>query len=88
MEKSEEKAAHSPAQAQAPYTAFSKSRKWYLTGLLGYLTLASSLTATIYFPLIPLLSQQYVVSIPGHQPHYHSLRRLQRDSAVLLLTAV
>lgn len=46
-----------------PYTVFTTIQRRYLTYLLGYLTLASSLTATIYFPLIDLLSQQYDVSI-------------------------
>ncbi|KAL4751311.1 major facilitator superfamily domain-containing protein [Aspergillus terricola var. indicus] len=45
-----------------PYTTFSQNQKHYFTYLLGYLTLASSLTATIYFPLIDLLSYQYNVS--------------------------
>ncbi|KAL4885289.1 major facilitator superfamily domain-containing protein [Aspergillus karnatakaensis] len=44
------------------YTTFSHNQKYYFTYLLGYLTLASSLTATIYFPLIDLLSHQYNVS--------------------------
>ncbi|KAJ8122158.1 hypothetical protein ONZ43_g1575 [Nemania bipapillata] len=35
----------------------------YLTYLLGYLSLASSLTATIYFPIIDLLSERYHTSI-------------------------
>jgi MFS family permease len=46
-----------------PYTVFTISQRRWLTYLLGYLTLASSLTATIYFPLIGLLSVQYNVSI-------------------------
>ncbi|KAJ9137446.1 Mfs general substrate transporter [Pleurostoma richardsiae] len=46
-----------------PYTVFSKWQKRYLTYLLGYLCLASSLTATIYFPLISLLAQQYHTSV-------------------------
>lgn len=35
----------------------------YLTYLLGYLALASSLTATIYFPIIDLLSRRYHTSV-------------------------
>ncbi|KAI1309843.1 hypothetical protein F5Y03DRAFT_347545 [Xylaria venustula] len=35
----------------------------YLTYLLGYLALASSLTATIYFPLIDLLAERYRTSV-------------------------
>ncbi|KAK2751716.1 hypothetical protein FQN55_009157 [Onygenales sp. PD_40] len=46
-----------------PYTIFTLNERRYLTYLLGFLTLASSLTATIYFPLIDLLSAQYAVSI-------------------------
>lgn len=52
-----------PAGQQQQYSVFSPLRKLYLTYLLGYLTLAFSLTATIYFPLISLLSTQYAVSI-------------------------
>ncbi|KAK7960540.1 hypothetical protein PG988_011754 [Apiospora saccharicola] len=48
-----------------PYTAFSLTYRWYLTLLLGYLCLASSLTANIYFPLISLLAEQYRTSIQG-----------------------
>lgn len=46
-----------------PYTVFTINQRRYLVYLLGYLTLASSLTATIYLPLISLLSVQYNVSI-------------------------
>ncbi|KXG50321.1 Major facilitator superfamily domain, general substrate transporter [Penicillium griseofulvum] len=45
-----------------PYTIFTRNQIRFFTYLLGYLTLASSLTATIYFPLIDLLSNQYNVS--------------------------
>lgn len=45
-----------------PYSVFTKGQKRYVTYLLGFLTLASSLTATIYFPLIPLLAQEYQTS--------------------------
>ncbi|KAK8042975.1 hypothetical protein PG994_013458 [Apiospora phragmitis] len=47
------------------YTAFSLTYRWYITLLLGYLCLASSLTANIYFPLISLLADQYHTSIQG-----------------------
>lgn len=50
------------AQPQT-YTVFTIDQRRYLTYFLGYLTLASSLTATIYFPLIDLLSNQYHVSV-------------------------
>lgn len=45
-----------------PYSVFTKGQKRYITYLLGFLTLASSLTATIYFPLIPLLAEEYQTS--------------------------
>ncbi|KUI69145.1 putative transporter AQR1 [Cytospora mali] len=44
------------------YSSFTKGQKCYITYLLGFLTLASSLTATIYFPLILLLAKQYHTS--------------------------
>ncbi|KAK8034306.1 hypothetical protein PG993_009301 [Apiospora rasikravindrae] len=47
------------------YSHFSNRRRRYLVFLLGYVTLASSLTATIYFPLIELLSAQYATSVQG-----------------------
>ncbi|KAK8123810.1 hypothetical protein PG999_003728 [Apiospora kogelbergensis] len=50
---------------RSAYTAFSLTYRWYLTLLLGYLCLASSLTANIYFPLISLLAEQYHTSIHG-----------------------
>jgi multidrug resistance protein len=46
-----------------PFTIFGRRYRIYLTYLLGYLTLASSLTATIYFPLIETLSSHYQTSI-------------------------
>ncbi|KAK7935843.1 hypothetical protein PG985_001338 [Apiospora marii] len=45
------------------YSHFSDRRRRFLAFLLGYVTLASSLTATIYFPLIELLSTQYATSV-------------------------
>lgn len=45
-----------------PYSVFTKWQKRYLTYLLGFLTLASSLTANIYLPLILLLAEQYHTS--------------------------
>ncbi|KAB5585277.1 major facilitator superfamily domain-containing protein [Coniochaeta sp. 2T2.1] len=50
------------AEDTTPYTAFSLAYRWYLTILLGYLCLASSLTANFYFPLITLLTKQYHAS--------------------------
>lgn len=45
------------------YTAFSLRYRWYITILLGYLCLVSSLMANIYFPLIQRLAVQYRTSI-------------------------
>ena len=45
------------------YTLSTRRQRTYLTYLLGFLSLPSSLTATIYFPLIPLLSDHFAVSI-------------------------
>jgi MFS family permease len=52
-----------PTGLEPPFTTFGRGRRVYLTYLLGYLTLASSLTATIYFPLIDTLSSHYQTSI-------------------------
>lgn len=46
-----------------PYSVLSSSMIIYLTYLLGYLALASSLTATIYFPLISLLAKKYDTTV-------------------------
>lgn len=48
---------------QIPYSRLSVGRRRWLVALLGYVTLASSLTATIYLPIIELLSQEYSSSI-------------------------
>lgn len=45
------------------YSVFSDHDRTYLTYLLGFVIILSTLTATIYFPLIPLLSNQFSVSI-------------------------
>lgn len=60
----ESKAESSPPTSPAlvPYSTFTKWQKVYLTYLLGFLTLASSLTANIYLPLILLLAEQYHTS--------------------------
>ncbi|KAI4630945.1 hypothetical protein J4E83_002471 [Alternaria metachromatica] len=53
-----------PDAVSAPsFTIFTSRQRTYFTYLLGYLTLASSLTATIYLPLIESLSRQYNASI-------------------------
>lgn len=45
------------------YSVFNSSMRYYLTYLLGFVIILSTLTATIYFPLIPLLSREFSVSI-------------------------
>lgn len=45
-----------------PYTVWSKQRRTFLVLLLGYLGLASSMTANIYLPLLDLLARRYEVS--------------------------
>lgn len=52
-----------PQAVVPPYSVFSTRSKRYVTYLLGYLCLISSLSATIYFPLIPFLAAQYSASI-------------------------
>ncbi|TPX17325.1 uncharacterized protein E0L32_012212 [Thyridium curvatum] len=46
-----------------PYSMFSSTRMTYLTYLLGMIMLLSTLTSTIYAPLIPMLTRQFSVSI-------------------------
>ncbi|KAI1861139.1 hypothetical protein JX265_009758 [Neoarthrinium moseri] len=58
----EESVAESPEQL-APYSILSPGRKRALVYILAYLSLASSLTATIYFPLIDMLAELYETSI-------------------------
>ena len=45
-----------------PYTTFTRSEKRLLTLLLGLATITSPLTATIYFPLLPLLRNHFNAS--------------------------
>jgi multidrug resistance protein len=52
-----------PTEPEPHFTTFGRGRRIFLTYLLDYLTLASSLTATIYFPLIETLSSHYKTSI-------------------------
>ncbi|KAI0199804.1 hypothetical protein F4808DRAFT_461459 [Astrocystis sublimbata] len=52
-----------PAMEEYPHSVFPNSMIVYLTFLLGYLSLASSLTATIYFPIIDLLAERYHTSV-------------------------
>ncbi|KAI4690331.1 hypothetical protein J4E81_007484 [Alternaria sp. BMP 2799] len=52
-----------PSNAAEPYSAFPQSTRTYLTYILGIIQLISTLTTTIYFPLIPTLSTHFSVSI-------------------------
>ncbi|KAI0466632.1 major facilitator superfamily domain-containing protein [Xylaria cf. heliscus] len=54
---------HTGSAEEFPHSVFPNSTIIYLTLLLGYLSLASSLTATIYFPIIDLLSERYHTSV-------------------------
>jgi MFS family permease len=45
------------------YSVFTAAMRTYLTYLLGFIIIISTLTATIYFPLIPMLSTRFSVSI-------------------------
>ena len=45
-----------------PYTIFSKRQKQLYALILGYLTLASPLTATVFLPLLPLLQERFETS--------------------------
>ena len=57
----EQKQHHQPDPE--PYSTFSPAMRTYLTYVLGFIITLSTLTATIYFPLIPLLSTQFRTSI-------------------------
>ena len=48
--------------AVAPYTTFTQNERNLLTLLLGLATITSPLTATIYFPLLPLLRSHFHTS--------------------------
>jgi MFS family permease len=50
-------------ELQEQYSVFSSAVKTYLIYLLGFTMILSTLTATIYFPLIPMLSNLFDVSI-------------------------
>ncbi|KAI4657068.1 uncharacterized protein J4E79_007684 [Alternaria viburni] len=52
-----------PNNAAEPYSAFPQSTRTNLTYILGIIQLISTLTTTIYFPLIPTLSAHFSVSI-------------------------
>lgn len=53
----------SPRAAAAPYTVFGALQRRYIIYLVGFLTLASTLTANIYLPLIYDLAAHYHTSI-------------------------
>jgi MFS family permease len=48
---------------EVEYTVFSSGNRIFLVVLLGVVMILSTLTATIYFPLIPMLSNQLSVSV-------------------------
>ncbi|KAF2789554.1 MFS general substrate transporter [Melanomma pulvis-pyrius CBS 109.77] len=50
-------------EGDAAYSIFSNGIRTYLTYLLGFVITISTLTATIFFPLIPMLSRHFSVSI-------------------------
>lgn len=49
--------------AVAPYSTFSPTLRTHLTYFLGLTVTLSTLTTTIYFPLIPTLSKQFSTSV-------------------------
>ena len=55
-------AAEGDPSRQPPYTTFTLRQRRLLTLLLGFTTITSPLTATIYFPLLPLLAQRLDIS--------------------------
>jgi len=54
--------AQKPSPSHIAYTTFTFQEKRLLTLLLGLTTITSPLTATIYFPLLPLLASHYQTS--------------------------
>jgi hypothetical protein len=62
MQQNEQGHGDAPEQPPTPYTTWTTRDRVFLVCLLGYLALASSLTANIYFPLIDLLAERYDVS--------------------------
>lgn len=57
-----DKAPHDVPQDEV-YSVLSDRTRIYLTYLLGFVIILSTLTATIYFPLIPMLSSHFSVSV-------------------------
>ena len=52
-------------EQEEPYTSFTRSQLRGLRLLLGFSAITSPLTATIYFPLLPLLRTQFNTSAQG-----------------------
>ncbi|CAJ2501120.1 Uu.00g039730.m01.CDS01 [Anthostomella pinea] len=52
-----------PAAGVEDYSTFSAPMRTYPTYLLGFVIIISTLMGTVYFPLIPMLSRQFGVSI-------------------------
>ena len=52
-----------PPPSPTPYTTFTARQKNLIACLLGFISLASPLTATIYLPIIPLLGAHFHASI-------------------------
>ena len=50
------------SQHPLPYTTFSRHQRYGITCILGITTIISPLTATIYFPLLPLLQAHFHTS--------------------------
>ncbi|KAF2812597.1 MFS general substrate transporter [Mytilinidion resinicola] len=61
IESSQSSETSSPGEEQ--YSVFSDGIRTYLAYLLGYIMTISTLTATIYFRLIPMLSKHFSVSV-------------------------
>ncbi|KAG8960376.1 hypothetical protein FRC05_006960 [Tulasnella sp. 425] len=51
------------AKAEPPFSAFSNSEKWALICIASFTSLFSPLSANIYFPVIPILADDFDVSV-------------------------
>jgi predicted MFS family arabinose efflux permease len=47
----------------SPYSAFSSPEKWWITSLVAYAALFSTMSSFIYYPAIPSISRSLGVSI-------------------------
>lgn len=72
------------AEAEEVYSVFSPSTRTFLTYHLGFVMLVSTLTSTIYSPLIPLLATQFSVSIQAINTTVTVYAIFQAASPVLL----